>query len=123
MSIEAISLTALFAHKGKIGPEGAITFGWMMLTLAGLLAAVLIIARISSGQRPYLGGLFVAVPFGLLACWCFGFAAACQQGVDPNSIRWVVVVGFPVSLGVLIKLYRWWSGRAEESGASERDNR
>jgi hypothetical protein len=122
VSVAAISPTALFAHQGKISPEGAVTFGWLMLALSGLLATALIVARIRSGRRPYLGGMAGAVPFGLLACGCFGFAAACQQGADPKAI-WRVVVAFPAGLGVLLLLYRWWNGRAEPGPAPGRRGR
>src|SRR5262245_18372122 len=106
----------LFAHNGKMDAGAAVGFGWMMVALSGLLATALIVARIRSGQRPYLHGLVGAVPFGLLACWCFAFAAACRQGAAPPSLWRVVVLGYPLSLGVLLVLYRRWRDRRAAGG-------
>jgi hypothetical protein len=106
VSSEALSQLVVFAHKGKMGPEGAVTFAWLLLALAGLLLPAVLIGRIRSGQRPSSGDLVVAVPFTLLACCCFAFAAACQQGADPRTAWWLVLVAFPISLCLLGKRSR-----------------
>ena len=84
---------SLFAHWGKIGPDGAMTFGWLMLALAAVIAGGLTLANVRAGCRPYLAGILGGLPFGVMASWCFGYAAACHGGADPKAGWAVVVVG------------------------------
>jgi hypothetical protein len=92
------------AHGGKLTPEAAVTFAWMMFALGvGLSATGLILLARRQSAAPW-PGLLVGFPFVLLAMWFFVFAALVTQGVQSPNAMGIVLVGIPSSAWLLKRL-------------------